>query len=230
MPYNLLLLPLLGGFLFLHQIYALRFRAQRLDGNRLLLESAAYGAGLLLAARMVVVLAGLTSFGTWCGNLWWICAPFPHSDSAAMAVVLGLAVPVVVNRFFPEVRARNWAIRKSGDSLTVLLNEASINSQLVSLTLTNLKWYVGYVLRLPNLKPQDLYVTLLPVISGYRDRDTLQTHEAVQYTPLLQSRPDTPISLIIPVTDIKTATQFDPDLYQDFFSKSGPADNNPAYK
>src|SRR3954453_8329114 len=48
LPTNLLLLPLLGGFWFVHFCYLFKFRAQRLDGYRLLLESAFLGLLLIL--------------------------------------------------------------------------------------------------------------------------------------------------------------------------------------
>ena len=43
MPTNLLLLPLLGGYWFIQNFHCTRFRARRLDGYRLLVESAFYG-------------------------------------------------------------------------------------------------------------------------------------------------------------------------------------------
>jgi hypothetical protein len=43
MPWNLVLLPLLGGFIFLDWCYYCRLRNQRIEGNRLLLESAFAG-------------------------------------------------------------------------------------------------------------------------------------------------------------------------------------------
>lgn len=48
MPSNLLLLPFLAGYLFLHSFHFTKFRAQRLDGYRLLMESAAVGLVLAL--------------------------------------------------------------------------------------------------------------------------------------------------------------------------------------
>jgi hypothetical protein len=57
MPTNLLLLPLLGGYWFLHTLYYTRFRSQRLDGYRLLMESAFAGLLLTLVARVVVLFA-----------------------------------------------------------------------------------------------------------------------------------------------------------------------------
>jgi hypothetical protein len=63
MPYNLLLLPLIGGFLFVHLTHFFRFGAQRLDGYRLLFQSAIAGIGLSAAARLIDLLIDLTPLG-----------------------------------------------------------------------------------------------------------------------------------------------------------------------
>lgn len=54
MPWNIILLPLLGGFLFLDWCYYTRLRHQRLDGNRLLIESAFAGAVFAILASAVI--------------------------------------------------------------------------------------------------------------------------------------------------------------------------------
>src|SRR4051812_48355583 len=52
MPSNLLLLlPLLGGYLFIHFCYRFYFRAQALDGHRLIFEAAVAGFTLFLPCR-----------------------------------------------------------------------------------------------------------------------------------------------------------------------------------
>jgi hypothetical protein len=63
MPYNLLLLPLLGGFLFIHLTHFFRFGAQRLDGYRLLFQSAIAGICLSALARLVDLLIDRISTG-----------------------------------------------------------------------------------------------------------------------------------------------------------------------
>ena len=52
---GLLLLPLLGGFLFFHLTHFFRFAAQRLDGYRLLFQSAIAGTFLSILARLIVL-------------------------------------------------------------------------------------------------------------------------------------------------------------------------------
>jgi hypothetical protein len=75
MPYNLLLLPLIGGFLFVHLTHFFRFGAQRLDGYRLLFQSAIAGICLSAAARLIDLLIDLTPLGVPAHRLWiWFSA------------------------------------------------------------------------------------------------------------------------------------------------------------
>ena len=54
MPYNLLLLPLLGGYLFIIKSNYTRYAAARESGQRLLIHSAIAGVLLLAFSRLVV--------------------------------------------------------------------------------------------------------------------------------------------------------------------------------
>ena len=67
-----------------------------------------------------------------------------------------------------------------------LLHEAEQQDRPISITLENRKWYVGYVAESPNLSPEEIYFRLLPVISGYRDKDTLETFRTVLYEEVYQ--------------------------------------------
>ena len=198
-------------------------RAQRLDGYRLLFESAFAGIVLAAVARWILVTLEGTALYAVCGKRWWYFAPFAYSDSAALSLALAVCVPLLFNGV-TKTRAKNWAIARSGDGLTRLLNEAATQSKLVSLTMGNMKWYVGYVDQVPNLVPQDVYLRLLPVMSGYRDRQTLQTVRTVFYKEAFTANPDADLSIVLPVSEIKSANLFDEDLYQDVFA----ADNNPS--
>jgi hypothetical protein len=66
MPTNLLLLPLLGGFWFMLFCHYFHFRAQQLEGYRLLLYSAFAGVGFFGMARIL----------TWyLQSIPWVSAP-----------------------------------------------------------------------------------------------------------------------------------------------------------
>ena len=82
MPYNLLLLPLLGGFLFFHLTHYFRFGAQRLDGYRLLLQTAIAGTCLAVIAQLLdfffELLLGIHVFD----RIWEVFSQFPLQEPA----------------------------------------------------------------------------------------------------------------------------------------------------
>src|SRR5437773_6418193 len=96
MPTNLLLLPLVGGYWFIHTFYFTRYRSQRLDGYRLLVESALAGILLAFIARPVVFAANLSPC---IRSTWNALAPldFPYFGTACIAALLGFIAPYGLN-------------------------------------------------------------------------------------------------------------------------------------
>ncbi len=233
MPYNLLLLPLLGGFLFFHLTHYFRFGAQRLDGYRLLLQTAIAGTCLAVIARLLDFfferLLGLNVFD----RIWEVFSPFPFSGTSALSLVLGPSLAVIWNFFLGKEEAKEIEIRKHGNAFTQLLLRAQKGKQLLSVTLDNRKWYVGWVTESPNLDPQELYFRLLPYRSGYRDKDNLNTVYTTFYDGALKESSFDQEELIVtlPLKDVKTANLFDEDLYNDYFADplEGNEDPTPSH-
>jgi hypothetical protein len=221
MPYNLLLLPLLGGFLFIHLAHYFRFGAQRLDGYRLLLQSAIAGTCLAGIARIIVELLGVATFGLSALTVWYKFFPFPYSAESSLSLVLGPVIAGLVNLFIDTETAMSKEIKRHGNALIRLLHLAAEESLLISVTLDNRKWYVGWVTESPNLDPQELYFRLLPFTSGYRDKDTLETLRTVFYQNVLEDESLDPdrFFITLPLKDIKTANLFDPDVYNQYFAE-----------
>jgi hypothetical protein len=116
--------------------------------------------------------------------------------------------------------ARHSEILAHGNSLTRLLHQADQQTELVSVTLMNSKWYVGFVAEAVNLDPQEAYFRLLPIISGYRTRDTLEPTRTVYY-PSVYERPGIDSGdfvITLPVRDVLIASLFDARVYEDHFS------------
>ena len=226
MPWNLLLLPLLGGFLFLHLTHFFRFAAQRLDGYRLLLYSAICGTVLVILARILVVVFSRTAPAVWAAPRWNAFAPFQYSETSVWALLLGPSLALLVNLFIDPIKAKDIEIRRHGTSLTKLLHQAERGHRLVSLTMATLKWYVGFVAESPNLAPQEEYFRILPIISGYRDKDTLRTHRTVFYEDVLAdpSVDSNDFVLTLPLRDIKMAGLFDENVYDVYFADDEKAE------
>ncbi len=97
MPWNntLILLPLLGGFLFLDWCYYTRLRQQRLDGNRLIIESAFVGAILILITSVA-----LRAFDRPDRVAAAVSAHIPILASFSIAVACAVGLPYFRN--FPQ--------------------------------------------------------------------------------------------------------------------------------
>ena len=255
MPTNLLLLPLLGGFWLVHFCYFFRFRAQRLDGYRLLLESAFSGLLLSVPARLITYYwpryfeAG-RNVRTWWGHLW---RDAPLSGTATVSLLLGFVGPFLINwlhavylqvpgkepwRFYSAVKdpgkavneflkparekALDLAIERSGNYLHQLLHKAVLKNIPVLITLTSRKVYVGYLTESPNLKPENQHLALLPVLSGYRDQDSLKiVLDLVYPNPAsLEGEyldPEDLLLMTVPLSEVKSASFYHRDQ-QDRFS------------
>ncbi len=225
MPYNLLLLPLLGGFLFVHITHYFRFGAQRLDGYRLLFQTAIAGTLLAMVARIVIVGIEM-SVGHYPGHAFWTrFAPFPYAGTSILSLALGPVFALAVNLFIGPDNAKDREIRRHGNLMTQLLHLSARERRLVSITLDNRKWYVGWVAESPSLYPQEIYFRLLPLTSGYRKPDTLETVITNSYENVLADPrfPEKELVLTFAVSEIKIANLFNEDVYNDYFAEPAPA-------
>lgn len=218
MPTNLLILPLLAGFWFIHFCHYFRFRAQRLDGYRLLIESSLAWAFLFLIGRIFTFFVGLTPFGLSLNSLWSAFAPVSFSGTATLAFAMGIASPFVLNQFRNEDASKQLAVKRQGNAMLVLFDQAIRQSRAVAVTLDNRKVYIGYVITAPSLRPDDAYVGILPVISGYREQETLALRY-VSYYDQVYTEPEidpNQFKVTVPLAAIKMACFFDPALYPRF--------------
>jgi hypothetical protein len=229
MPWNLLLLPLIGGYYFIHRFHWTRFRATRTENQRLLIESAVAGVFWLVLARVLVVAGcrwapGLTvALRDTLAQL----APMPYAPTALGATVLEVAGAHVLNWVVSAEKAAGSAIRRYGDELQNLLFDSLQTQALISVTLGNGKVYIGAVTDMPNLDPRTQYVALIPMFSGYRDPVNKRMQLTTSYWPLYDriatgviTGPDlNDFEIIIPAAEVKSANRFDPDFYKVHFGE-----------
>jgi hypothetical protein len=221
MPYNLLLLPLLGGFLFFFTAHLFRFGAQRLEGYKLLFQSAIAGVILSFFARLIVLAFAATSPGAWAETRWAMFSPFAFSATSALSMILGPIAALILNLFIPTDKAKEIEVRRNGNPLIRLFYRAAKERFLVSITMDTRKWYVGWILESPNLVPQERYFRLLPYMSGYRDSNTLETFRTVFYEDVLNSPviDADELVLIFPLESIKSAGRFNENVYDEYFAE-----------
>jgi hypothetical protein len=216
LPWNEFLIPLLAGYIFIHLFHLTKFRAQRHDGYRLLIESTICGAVLSIISWSSMHALHGTRAGTWIET--WVRTAgiaYPFLGTAAGAVFLALVLALAGNLLIGAERAKSIMVRQDDNGFLRLFHRAATESRMVSVTLESKKVYIGYITRTPNLSPEQQFVGLLPLLSGYRDKDTLRLEITTNYAKVISSRPydaqDFEVTFCLDA--ISSANLFEPNAY-----------------
>lgn len=217
MPFNLLLLPLIGGYFWVKRSDRLQLIAVRADRTRYLMLIAEYGLYLLVVARIVTFSSEqfYTEWGNWMFAKWCELMPFPHSHTAFLALVLGAVAPVA-DRWMARRRLRKLRDATGGSAGAVSLEAEAHRADIgahgsrleqffqaavdraetldVMLTPGSRKVYMGIIEDPPRFTPDgDKYVGIVPTKSGYRDPENLELRITNDYRTAWQSVMDRPI-------------------------------------
>jgi hypothetical protein len=143
-----------------------------------------------------------------------------------LAFALGLVSWWPLNLLYPYQAAntRLHAANKT-TALDRLLYQASLAQHLLSISMKDGKVYIGYIQELPpNPEDRNSYFEILPVQSGYRDKDTremkLTTFYESAYEQLIESGADEEDWIVflkvLKIDDILSAGRFVPEVYVKF--------------
>jgi hypothetical protein len=237
MPFNLLLLPLLGGYIFVRKCFRTRYSALRSENYRLLFLAAEFGLYLLLLASGVrlISMSGALHVISYIDGLWHKLVPFDYAGTAFLAFFLGATLWKPVNLLFRFNREAevDRAIRDKGDPLELLLKDAMRDSKAVLITLDSGKVYVGHVITNFNPAYDIGSIKISPIVSGYRKPEDQTVVFNIDYTELLTSiynqdpsvseRDRGDLGIVIPLDEIKSASIFSLPMYRRFFAHP----NNP---
>lgn len=221
MPFDLLLLPLLGGYVLISRSNTFAFKVAKQSGERLLFASAFAAVWLLVAARILVL--ALAHYCPGLAEIWHVFAPWDFSATAATAFVLGVIAPYGFNAWKPIGEASRESIQNHGDGLDRLFYEATEAESQVVLTLSGGKVYAGWLDWMPlNPGADDAFIRILPTISGQREVDgriRWTTFYQKVYLQLPDNATEAQIEAftkVVPISEIVTAGLFDPDMYYQF--------------
>ena len=105
-----------------------------------------------------------------------------------------------------------------------LVYNAIEKRQPVLVTLDNRKVYVGYVIDSPDLEQDNVHMGLVPLLSGYRDAQTLRTHFSVDYLSVFESPgvDHNDFTVVIPLDRVSSAHLFDLEMCTTFFADGTP--------
>jgi hypothetical protein len=220
MPFNVLILPLLGGYIFTSCWNPTRFSASRYSGQRLLLHAAVAGLVWLTVAFLLTILLAPRTAGF---SEWWSqLVPFEYAGTSLLSFLLGAVAWAPANLFFDRDQYAARAVEMRGDFLEILLDKALEETEQIMVTLSNGKVYVGFVTSNVDPSFDRKYMRMMPMLSGYRDEHTkdfvITNDYARVYQELItEESPELEnadrFQLVIPVQEIMSASLFDPDVY-----------------
>ena len=167
------------------------------------------------------MLVKLTPFGHLLKQICWSLAPIPYATTATIALIIGLGLPLITNLVVSEKWAKNKVLQRNKNLFVNLLHNAALSGHPIQVTLDSRKWYMGIVNESPNLDPQEQYFRIIPILSGYRDPETLQIVQGVFYEPAYTTRDKNDFAVTIPVASVKLASLFDRQAYADYFAPKG---------
>lgn len=239
MPYNLplLLLPLLGGFVFTRNWYRTRWHTKRADKDRLVVHASLAGfASLAISYVLARVSPTYACPGdALCLPVWWnwLHLPWPHTGKAVLSFLiasLGWAPLNWIEDIWYDgkaVDAENARIiRDYGSPLETTLFRSMERRKLVMLTLTNSKVYIGRVAR--TFIPDEKIIYLFPIQSGYRGSDQrleLTTQYTDVYKQIALEEPSryreilANFRIAIPVEFVISASLYLPDIHVKYFAR-----------
>ncbi len=223
MPFNLLLFPLLGGYVFVTKCNFTKYKALRYDGQRLLFASSFMGCILLLLSFSCVKLISfcLPEVKNIYKSLYLL--PFDYAAATLGAFLLGILLWMPINLMYRERRGIRRAIRQNNDPLELLLLRSLDESKQVFITLKNHKVYIGWVVEIPN-PAISKNIKIIPSLSGYRDVNTKRFTVTTEYWQVYQKIQDTSLpnveqidfAIVLPIGEILSASQFDTTAYEVF--------------
>ena len=193
MQFGTLLLPILGGYLFLVTCYLTRFIAVRDTGYHLFFKSAIAGSVLFATAFAVVTLT--ESLSTAIQDIWPSHVALEYLGASALSLALGFLMAQGINVFCNKEKYAQKAAEKRGDRLELMLASSSDEQMQVEITLRSGKSYIGYVVQSPFAIHGKADVEIFPMASGYRKPDTQELRLTTHYSDILNSFDDTSSSI-----------------------------------
>jgi hypothetical protein len=218
-PVNLLIFPIIGGYYILIKAELFRYRQQRLEPQKLIFNSFLGGIILMISSWIVTGIISylFPSFTDQIRSLYPIKAEY--FGTCVCSFLLAIIFTQISNFFVSKNKHVSKAIHKIGNEFERLCERCYRNVDMIQVTLKNDKCYVGWIQSLP-IPTHSSYITILPVYSGYRIKETKELKFTTQYLDVYASyvkdgevqdvREIT--SLVIKIDEIIS----DPDMYDMF--------------
>lgn len=193
MPYNLLLLPVIAGYFLLVYSIIFKYNTQRFLQNRLLFESVFVGIAIIFFGFIIRTFIQFFK-PNWISNTLEFLKVFPIKKvdyfwtilfSSLITIILVPISNFIIGKFYYNNEPIGWAVDKNGDEIEKLFKRSGIEGILIQITLKNNKVYIGFSEIIP--EPQKTnYLTLTPIVSGYRDSETKKLTITTDYFSVIE--------------------------------------------
>ena len=228
-PFNILLLPLLGGFAFVSTWNYTRWYAVRASRERLIFYAALCGFfSLAIVFFIKIEIAPLIPCGPtgFCLPVWWHQhIGFEYSGVSVGTFALAASMGFILNflPWFDKDKQAERIVRIEGGPLEQFLDAALKSQKEVLVTLTNGKVYLGPVASSFPPDGRDKTITLLPSASGYRENPNHRLHFTTEYEDIYltleKTNPDQigDFRITIPIKEVRCVTFFNRKLHTEHF-------------
>lgn len=221
MGLGLFLIPALAGYWFLTHLYFTRYSVLRDSGYHVFFRSTIAGGILFVVAYPLSLF--LSHYLPQIAAIWKSYVPVSYSGTVMLSALLGFMGPIVCNWFYGKEKAARRVAIESGDLVELLIAESIEKQMLVEFSLKSGKSYIGLALESEPPKHGKSDIALIPMASGYRNKDThkleITTHYAPEIKKSLESRSDLDyesLLIVIPMSEIVSARFFHPEVYKSF--------------
>jgi len=229
---DLIILPLLAGYLFLITFNITRFYHQRIEKQRLIFNS-------LVAAFLIAVIgyvfdyfvlksAYFISYRTTASNLITEITKLkvPGLKHSILFFLISYPLGFFLNLIFWRKFSFAYTVEKWGNQIERLfwfsLNQKQDENKLLMLTTKSNKVYIGYVSKISE-PIGETYITIIPNFSGYRNKENLKLEITTNYTDVIEryvledraSEVDK-LGIILPVSEILIVSKFDIEIFGRF--------------
>src|ERR1044072_2098092 len=181
----MLLLPLLGGYIFVRFWRYTWIHVLRSDKERLIIRASLAGlASLILTYFVYIVFSTLLPCkedGVCIASWWAKNVPFEYSGISLSAFFVAALAWIPLNYFFPEKKQIDRAIKEDADPFEILLKRAQDESIEVAITMTSGTVYIGFITHKFNPVTPTNFIGMLPIQSGYRDEITKRVNLTTPY-------------------------------------------------
>lgn len=235
----LVVLPVVGGYIFASRWTVTKFVVDREDGHRLYFRAAFYGVFLFTVALLIRIILisyvdGYDAFEKSIAQLYRGTLKEPDNHHQLDALTTSLFALTLGASFWVPFRwlPQRWlrylyerAIRH--DEIESLIAEAARRVVPVSITMENNKVYVGLVVETPDPRQHRKFLTVLPLMSGFRDSAAGRITFTTYYNRIYRKLPTLSTEIrvrdfrvALPMDKLQSLNMFDVVVYEEFQRQS----------